>query len=67
MTSILKTEQKSKWGIDSNILIYALNQDAVYFRRIELFFHEALEVKTPLYTTVQNVLEAERMMKHLRV
>lgn len=51
-----------KWGVDSNIIIYALNKEAPQYDAVNTFLHRALSRKTPLFISPQNILEFENVM-----
>jgi len=50
---------RGNWGVDSNIIIYALDRKSSFFKKAEKFFQEAKEVN--FYITQQNIVEIEKV------
>jgi predicted nucleic acid-binding protein len=53
-----------KWGIDSNLILYALDKKSPYHKKTKEFFEQILIHKQDLYTAQQNILEVERILTH---
>jgi predicted nucleic acid-binding protein len=48
------------WGVDSNIIIYALDRKSVFFKKAEAFFNQAKGIN--FYITQQNLVEIEKVI-----
>ena len=50
---------KGSWGVDSNIVIYALDRKSMFFNKARKFFSEVKEIN--FYITQQNIVEIEKV------
>lgn len=51
---------EKNWGVDSNIIIYALDRDSVFFKKAETFFKNVKNLR--LYIAHQNIIEIEKVL-----
>lgn len=51
---------KGNWGVDSNIIIYALDKKSSFFKKAEKFFTTTKNLN--FYITQQNIVEIERVL-----
>lgn len=58
----MKTIFKNQLGIDTNIIIYALNKDAACHSQVASILSETKKHNTPLFLSHQNILEAEQVL-----
>ncbi len=58
----MKKQLGENWGVDSNIIIYALDNKSVFFKEAEIFFNFFLKKHhINLYIAHQNILEIEKV------
>lgn len=59
----MKIISSGKWGIDSNIILYALNSSSVHHSAAKEFFTHVLQRKDiSLVVAQQNIIEVERVL-----
>lgn len=51
---------KGSWGVDSNVIIYALDKKSYFFKKAEEFFLATKNLN--FYITQQNIIEIERVL-----
>lgn len=59
------TTLKEKWGIDSNLIIYALGNDQDFSFKTKEFFKSIEQNNIDLYITHQNILEVQNVLKRV--
>ncbi len=58
----MKKQLGENWGVDSNIIIYALDNKSIFFKEAEIFFSFFLKKhRINLYIAHQNILEVEKV------
>ncbi len=58
----MKKQLGENWGVDSNIIIYALDNKSSFFKKAENFFNSFIKKNNiNLYITHQNILEIEKV------